>query len=174
MVVGFVASPAIRDLSDRDIRRLPSRDRRPSVGSAVTRRDVEAGPVEWVVDPALLAAAEQLVRPTLESLMALPFDWDSYGGGPLREPAALYAQQLLVPLIAQGVAPPAIVPTSDGGLSLEWDSGAKQLVIQVPAEPDPDDEPIAFYSDDEAGDEWEDVLSLALPRVREALTLFAT
>jgi hypothetical protein len=144
------------------------------MGNELTRRDVQPALMGWAADPDLLAAAKRLVGSTLQSLMDLPFDWDSYGGRPVQEPAALYAQNLLVPLIAQGVAPPAIVPTSDGGLSLEWDHPTKQLVIQIPGQPQPDEEPSAFYSDDETQDEWEDLLSSSLPRVREALARFTS
>lgn len=172
MVVGFAPSTAIRDLSDRDINRPRSHDRGPVIGNELTRRDVQPALMEWVADPVVIAAAQQLVGSTLQSLMELPFDWDSYGGRPVQERAALYAQRLLVPLLAQGVAPPAIVPTSDGGLSLEWDHAMKQLIIQIPGQPQPNEEPSAFYSDDEAQDEWEDLLSSSLPRVREVLARF--
>lgn len=175
MVVGFAPSTAPRDLSDRDIERSVGHASRGSASKDLTSRDIQPAFLEWFIDRDLIEAAEHLVRTRLDSLMGLRQDWDSYGGQPLQLPAADYAERLLVPLLAQRVAPPAIVPTSEGGLSLEWDHGAKHLVIQVPSRPQEDgDEPTAYFSDDDEGIEWEDALSGSLYRVREALASFAT
>lgn len=88
-----------------------------------TRLYIEGGPdaPNWV--PQLLAQVCQLVE--------LPQDWDSYGAPPVREAAVLGALELLAQVITGSSSPPQIVPTSQGGLQLEWHQGGVDLEVEV-------------------------------------------
>lgn len=72
---------------------------------------------------------EPLAR--ISALMALGSDWDSYGGQPIRPSAALHAVQLLAAVLSNDVPSPSIVPTSDGGLQLEWHQEEADLEMAV-------------------------------------------
>lgn len=67
----------------------------------------------------------------IEALMALGADWDSYGGYPLRPGAALHAVQLLAAILANDVPAPSVVPTSTGGVQLEWHESGADLEMEV-------------------------------------------
>lgn len=72
------------------------------------------------------AAARQLAR-----LLAMPPDWDSYGASPIDRQKAGAALYLVWIAIVSGAPVPAIVPTSDGGIQLEWHRRGVDLEIRV-------------------------------------------
>jgi len=168
------AAPQVRDLSDRDINRPPSR-----IGEAVvalSQRDLLYPLRETMafgtLDPVSLHLANDWTSRAMEVLTSLEPNWDSYGGRAVDPSAADYAKRFVVPLLAQGVSAPAFVPTSDGGLSLEWHRPSIQLVIGVPRHQNADNRPTAFFADDVAGDEWQADVEQTMPRLVEALSRF--
>jgi hypothetical protein len=56
----------------------------------------------------------------LAELASLPPNWDSYGGRPLSPEMRLAAGSLIAQIAEPGLPMPAIVPTSDGSIQLEW------------------------------------------------------
>jgi hypothetical protein len=56
----------------------------------------------------------------LAELSSLPPNWDSYGGRPLSPEMHLAAGRLIAQIAEPGLPMPAIVPTSDGSIQLEW------------------------------------------------------
>lgn len=156
-----------RNLSDRDVRHRPQTRR--IVGTRLTDREVlTSEPVlETVqIDPARREAAHQWVRQSLDALTFLGANWDYHGGRTIAREALDLAEQLVVPLIASGLPAPAFVPTSDGGVSLEWHGPAIEFVIQVPRGNEP---PTAYFSDEQSGEEWEESLISGALRYRDAL-----
>ncbi len=65
------------------------------------------------------------------NLSQLPLDWDSYGAARIQPPAVWQAVRLLSEIMANDVPPPSIVPTSDGGLQLEWHQEEADLEMDV-------------------------------------------
>jgi hypothetical protein len=56
----------------------------------------------------------------VQSVAALPPNWDSYGGEALTFEAALASLGFLADQLKESAVPPSIVPSSTGGLQLEW------------------------------------------------------
>jgi hypothetical protein len=74
------------------------------------------------------------LRPTLESiapLLKLQAGWDSYGGQPIDQRVVKTAIEVLFSVMADDSPVPAIVPTSSGGLQLEWHRGGSDLEIML-------------------------------------------
>jgi hypothetical protein len=73
-------------------------------------------------------------RPTLEifaDLLGLPDDWNSYGAQPVTRAAVATAVKLLAEVLASDALPPQVVPTSAGGVQLEWHEGGVDLEVCV-------------------------------------------
>ncbi len=68
----------------------------------------------------------------IRSLASLESNWDSYGAAPLQRGAVLHAIRLVAAILQNEDVPlPAIVPTSHGGLQLEWHRGRATLEMEV-------------------------------------------
>lgn len=81
------------------------------------------------------------IRPRLEvalnrirDLAALGPNWDSYGARPLQRDAIVHAIRLLAVVMQSHVSSPEIVPTSSGGLQLEWHRNGAVLEMEVTPE----------------------------------------
>lgn len=87
---------------------------------------------------ALRAAGRRLAQ-----LVALDDDWDSYGGHPLAPEIARRGWWVIHELSRFGVPVPDVIPTSDGGLQLEWQQASLDLEITF----QPDEQPTVFFLD---------------------------
>lgn len=87
----------------------------------------------------------------LSAVGALPPGWDSYGASAISPSAISVAEQLLKLLADHNAPRPALVPTSDGGIQIEW-YGA-DVEIQLEIDPDPN-EVYLFYRNVETGMSW--------------------
>ncbi|HEX3130798.1 MAG TPA: hypothetical protein VH394_25915 [Thermoanaerobaculia bacterium] len=70
----------------------------------------------------------------IAGLLKMPAGWDSYGAKPIDRQRAAAARYVVWMSIASGAPPPAIVPTSDGGIQLEWHRCGVDLEIRAVAE----------------------------------------
>jgi hypothetical protein len=87
----------------------------------------------------------------LRELMTLPESWDSYGARKIaRGPVDLAIEVLSDPMFAC-LPPPAIVPTSAGGVQAEWRVGSRALELEFLSDLDLD----VLYFDEEDGVEEE-------------------
>ena len=84
-------------------------------------------------------------------LARLPANWDSYGGRPLDGATAVAAIRLLAQIMGDDSPAPSVVPTSLGGIQLEWHRGEIDLEIQI----DPEEKVDAWYHSRTTGEEWE-------------------
>ena len=74
------------------------------------------------------------LHPTLNrlvELLDLPADWDGAGAGSVTRSSVDAALYLLGRIMKWSTAPPAVVPTSSGGIQLEWHERSADLVIEV-------------------------------------------
>lgn len=157
-------------LSDRDVRymrRTPA-DESTNGSSSAAQKVVSGGQPDSVI----FAAAVAWVATHTDSLEALARGWDSYGGLPLQHRAAELASHVVAPLLAEGLPAPALVPMSDGGLSIEWHMADRQLTVTIPAQAVSLASGSAYYANDAVGEEWESPILGAESRVRSALTGF--
>jgi hypothetical protein len=156
MTLAPTAEP--RYLSDRDVDR---RYQAPTASSATSNvTELRA----W-----RLRRDRETVVQQVEQLRALAPGWDGEQG---KVPALVsldYAYRVVLDLLAQSVMRPSIVPVSDGGVTIEWHQGMRQLVLYVP----PRDEPVlANYLDAASGEEWEGVLPADARLVEDQLGAF--
>ena len=69
---------------------------------------------------------------TLEELLKLPANWNSYGAAPIRPDAVEAARDVLGKIVRSDTPPPAVVPTVRGGIQLEWHTQGIDLEIEIP------------------------------------------
>jgi len=68
----------------------------------------------------------------LGNLLALPANWDSYGGKPVDKRSARYAELFLIELSRiEGIPEPAITASPDGHIALAWDFGQASMEVEV-------------------------------------------
>ncbi len=73
----------------------------------------------------------------LQRISKLSANWDSYGSAPITDDAIVGALCAIVGLLEHlnhELPPPAIVPTSRGGIQLEWHRGGGDIEINVTPE----------------------------------------
>lgn len=80
--------------------------------------------------PAWAQWVPRLMR-ELEMLSELPEDWDSYGAQRVSATARERCTDLLTCSASSGMPRPALVPTSKGGLQLEWMGEGYYLEAEV-------------------------------------------
>jgi hypothetical protein len=94
---------------------------------------------------------ETVLERQLASFRSLEENWDSYGALPIDENAIRSARALLVELAVAQLPSPYVVPTSKGGLALEWHGQARELGLEIlPGNRGAE----VFFANDETGEEW--------------------
>ena len=81
-----------------------------------------------------LPSDSPVVRRTLEELtglFALPENWDSYGAQPIRRDVIEYAAEWIPSLLQSGTPKPAVIPTAQGGVQLEWHRKGVDVEIYI-------------------------------------------
>jgi hypothetical protein len=92
-------------------------------------------------------------------------DWDLEGALPLELISLSSSLQLLSTFMTDSVASPSIVPTQEGGLSLEWHSATRTLEIAV----DPKGRASTYFRNSASGEEWEVPFGEVRDRIRPIL-----
>lgn len=67
----------------------------------------------------------------LQALLKLPANWDSYGARPIRAEIVGEVADLLRKIVQPGTPQPAVVPTVQGGVQLEWHTCGIDLEIEI-------------------------------------------
>jgi hypothetical protein len=67
----------------------------------------------------------------INKLLALPADWDGYGARPVRRDVAMFALAVLQRTMDAASPPAQIVPSSDGGLQLEWHMAGMDIELEI-------------------------------------------
>jgi hypothetical protein len=99
----------------------------------------------------------------LDSLLTLPPNWDSYGARPVDHGCAAYALEVLRSIMGDNTPPPQVVPTSVGGVQLEWHERGIDVEIEV-RKPDCGH---VLYENLKTGAEWEGEIPADLTQVTE-------
>ena len=106
------------------------------------------------------------LEPTLRSfadLVNLPPNWDSYGGRPIEHRAINEALNVLTSIMEDSTPAPSVVPTSEGGLQLEWHVAGVDLEIALPVSGS------AEISCEGPSSSWEGELSPNMSRLRSVV-----
>lgn len=61
----------------------------------------------------------------------LQFDWNSYGAKPIDPETAVTTLQIMLIVLSENDPEPAVVPTSSGGIMLEWHLAGIDLEVDV-------------------------------------------
>lgn len=102
---------------------------------------------------------------SLESLLQLRENWNSYRAQPVHEVAVVASLQTLAEVMRDNTPLPAFVPTVSGGIQLEWHLQGLDIEIQV----SPDGERWASIEDLRAGTTWESDLATDLEPLYDIL-----
>src|SRR5262249_2651943 len=76
---------------------------------------------------------EAVVVPALVKFAGLPIGWDSYGAPPPRRDAGLFALEILQSVMRPRTPPPQVIPSSAGGIQLEWHENGIDLELHITA-----------------------------------------
>jgi hypothetical protein len=93
---------------------------------------------------------------SLNLLLALKENWDSYGAHRINSKTAITAIQILLPIMQEGTPPPSIVPTPSGNIQLEWHRSGIDLEVEVNAS---GKYSISYEDATEQIEPWEDELA---------------
>jgi hypothetical protein len=102
-------------------------------GDSTIRVEAVSSPPFWL--PAVIES--------LQELLDLQEDWDTYGSGRIAPAAAAEALVLVINLMSDGAKLPSIVPMSSGGIQLEWHDDR----VDIEAEVDGGGEPKAWLEE---------------------------
>ena len=128
--------------------------------------DMEPSTVKWSDHLRKLLIAD-VVREQLERIAALPLNWDSYGARPVDKAVLVAIGTWLVQVVEAGMQFPALVPTTRGGVSLEWTAPGREFSVTLT--PDHSRRATAYYFDAATGGEWEAPLSASDERLSRAM-----
>ena len=127
------------------------------------REDIQQGLLATVHD------YPRWVGPTLQQLNAiinLREDWDSYGAREIVFESLEYAFQLLEFTMEYDSPAPKVIPTSRGGVQLEWHERGIDLEIEVLS---PYRVYVSYENLDNIEDNWEDEAMFDLTRIWDAI-----
>ena len=160
-------------LSDKEYGRFPSGWREAPRRSLQRITMEESNPFSIHFDTEVAFNFDQMPEewfmPLLEQVcdlgMLLP-NWDSYGARPIDPRIAAHTVSILMDTLDEGSPFPAVVPTSRGGIQLEWHAGGIDLEVDVRSPWSMD----VFFEDGTLGTEKE-VENAKIDFIREKLDL---
>jgi hypothetical protein len=102
-------------------------------------------------------------------LLSLPENWDSYGARRISPEATAFALQLLSETMRADTPVPAVVPTSRGGVQLEWHTRGIDLEVEIKSP----GRLYVSYEDHRHNVEWEGELTSNLTRLADFFSEFS-
>ncbi len=108
------------------------------------------------------------VVPTGEALISklqLPPNWDSYGALPINRQRVDDAITVLLATMSANSEAPWVVPTTDGGIQLEWHRKNEDLEVEIRGQGDAS----IYFHNARSGEEWERPLFQNIPCLRDLL-----
>ena len=106
------------------------------------------------------------IAQALNSLLALPMNWDSYGARPINPECASYALQLLRSTMKADTPAPAVVPTCAGGIQIEWHTRGIDLEIEIRSP----GRGSVLYEDHKNETKWEGEITDDLTQLRQLIS----
>lgn len=105
------------------------------------------------------------IEQAISGLLNLPPNWDSYGAKQVSNKLLEYTVDLLSVILTNDDPIPQIVPTSRGGVQIEWHTDTCDLEIEIIAPHHID----VYYENTHTGEEWEKLRLVDLSVVRKQL-----
>jgi len=109
------------------------------------------------------------VEPTVQSLgklLELGSDWDSYGGSPIDPRCVAAALDLIFGTLPHDAPVPSVVPTSGGGVQIEWHTRGVDLEVELLSAT----RVCGLFEDAISGSSWEKDLSFDLRPFVDAIS----
>jgi hypothetical protein len=147
-------------------------------------------PIRWTSDPITLTEKDsgairqmplqgiewtssdswfEQVRDSVYELLSLNENWDSYGAAPVRQEFVASASSLLQSIMDQDTPRPAVVPTTPGGVQVEWHCGGIDLEIEIEST-----SLISVYFEDaRTGLSWEERFTSDLRKLSSVVSLLS-
>ena len=113
------------------------------------------------------------VKPTLEALdskLQLTPNWDSHGALPIDRRRVLDAIDVLFRTMSSDTEAPWVVPTTDGGIQLEWHREDEDLEVEIGG----GEGASIYFHNARTEEEWEISLFENIPRLRALLAQWIT
>jgi hypothetical protein len=117
--------------------------------------EIEGEPPEWL----------ESIGKSLSEILDLRQGWDSYGAKPISPQCVGAALDILLRVMREDTLPPSVVPTSPGGIQLEWHARGIDLEIEILSPT----RVRGLFEDLRTGIEWEADLSFDQTRLTEAI-----
>jgi hypothetical protein len=86
-------------------------------------------PCLWLM-PVPISTEPVTAQAVLQEIAKLKMDWDGYGALPVTPDSCSHAQRFLA-ATPQGMKAPEITPTSNGTITLEWESSEGNALIEI-------------------------------------------
>ena len=102
----------------------------------------------------------------LRELLALPPNWDSYGAAPIHVESVMAAIDLLRAIMRDDTPAPAVVPTPQGLVQLEWHRDGFDLEIEVQSLGTYS----AYFENSHTGETWENEINWDLSRLIDCIS----
>ena len=118
--------------------------------------EIRGNPPAWV---------EQTFR-SLAALLRLGPGWDSYGSPPVDPNCVVAAIRMAITILRDDSPIPSVVPTSRGGLQLEWHCGGIDLEIEFLSAT----RVFGYFEDQLTGTVWEKDLAFDLQPLVDAIS----
>jgi len=133
-------------------------------------------PVRWTSDPVTQgiewASSDAWfvpVRNSVDELLSLHENWDSYGAAPIRQEFVASASSLLHSIMDQDTPLPAIVPTTPGGVQIEWHRDGIDLEIEIEST----SRISVYFEDARTGVSWEEGITSDLHKLSIVVSLLS-
>ncbi len=108
----------------------------------------------------------EAVIESLANLLSLEPGWDSYDAGQITPEAVIDAIKLLLEIASEiDVEIPQLVPTTRGGVQLEWQRHGLLVEVEI----NPGSSPVVFVENGDQDEEYEGELTGSLAPLRSAL-----
>jgi hypothetical protein len=109
------------------------------------------------------------IRASVYDLLSLAENWDLYGAAQVKQEFVASAADLLRNIMDEYTPAPAIVPTTPGGVQIEWHTNGIDLEIEVESTSRIN----VWYEDSRTGISWEDELSSDLRRLSDIVAMLS-
>jgi hypothetical protein len=121
--------------------------------------------IEWTSSDAWF----ERVRDSVYELLSLNENWDSYGAAPIRQEFVASASSLLHSIMDQDTPLPAIVPTTPGGVQVEWHRDGIDLEIEIESTSRIN----VYFEDARTGVSWEEGFTSDLHKLSSVVSMLS-
>ncbi len=130
--------------------------------------DVPGGSLRLYFEDSVPVWLEPTSRACAE-LLWLARGWDSYGARPIDPRNVVAMLEFLVRVMANDTPAPSVVPTSGGGVQIEWHEAGVDFEIEA-VSPDRFD---ASFENTETGESWDRRVDSSTPEVRTIIGMLS-